>query len=711
MPNLHITVVDKKATYNTRDGVLVCENTDYKVIFTFDEEWSAHETKTARFIWNGAYHDVEFTGTECAIPKVSRTNALQVGVYAGELYTTTPALIPCLRSVLCETSKAQNEDVEAYRDRAEKAAESAEARAEAAKFFRDDAMNWARDAESSMRSAWEAADEAASYDARTKTYMEVTQGLMTDAVSIDSRISLNSKRISNLEAGIPAEDFVTDSSAAYVRDVPSNALPFAEIAEIGGVTRKCTNLIPFPYKFTSGETSGVSYTVSNDGGVTYTGTATAQINPYYVMGFLLKAGTYFLSGCPSGGSWETYQLFVQTEDYNTTIANDFGAGRRFTLEEDTYVNICFIVSKDATVSGLTVRPMLNTGDTALPYEPYFSGLRSAPVTEVVSEGVNLTTAQAVYKGAQRYEELVADGRNCIRFTSGASYETTPITFAPNTQYTVSFYAKGEDFGGATTGNTAFTFYYEDGTFSKVAIGQASPWMFISLTSTSGKTVKSVGVSANEYRAYVYIDTDTFMLNKGTTAQPYRPYIKRTLSIPEAVQALPDYGIGIPNTDYFNRIRWRYDEATDKWVREYVKQIEKIVLDGSSDEQWYLFRENQYGAFVYQTSLKSKQLAISDKFTFEYGAWGNKGVGYFSPNGNDVFFNTDKATVEEWKTHIAENPVTVFYALATPEITDISHLLPEDNLIGVEGGGSITMQNEYGYDVPATVTYQVEEATL
>ena len=56
-------------------------------------------------------------------------------------------------------------------------------------------------------------------------------------------------------------------------------------------------------------------------------------------------------------------------------------------------------------------------------------------------------------------------------------------------------------------------------------------------------------------------------------------------------------------------------------------------------------------------------------------------------------------------------VILYYALATPEITDISDILPEDNLLGVEGGGSITMQNEYGYDVPATVTYQVEEATL
>jgi hypothetical protein len=56
-------------------------------------------------------------------------------------------------------------------------------------------------------------------------------------------------------------------------------------------------------------------------------------------------------------------------------------------------------------------------------------------------------------------------------------------------------------------------------------------------------------------------------------------------------------------------------------------------------------------------------------------------------------------------------VNICFCTNKTEITDISHLLPEDNLLGVEGGGTITMQNEYGYDVPAKITYQIEEEAV
>ena len=44
------------------------------------------------------------------------------------------------------------------------------------------------------------------------------------------------------------------------------------------------------------------------------------------------------------------------------------------------------------------------------------------------------------------------------------------------------------------------------------------------------------------------------------------------------------------------------------------------------------------------------------------------------------------------------------SIAAPVITDISDLLTDDNYIPVEGGGTITMVNEYGYDVPSEITF-------
>ena len=101
MKNLHIAVDNKVATYLQRDGEIVCGNSDYQIVFTFDADWDAYDTKTARFIWNGKHMDVPFTGNECQVPIIKNTDEVKVGVYAGDIFTTTPATIPCKRSILC----------------------------------------------------------------------------------------------------------------------------------------------------------------------------------------------------------------------------------------------------------------------------------------------------------------------------------------------------------------------------------------------------------------------------------------------------------------------------------------------------------------------------------------------------------------------------------------------------------------------------------
>ncbi len=102
MKILHITVTEKKAIYRERDGEIVCGNSDYIMEFAFDSEWASYETKTARFVWNGEYVDVIFTGDTCSVPIVRNTTLLSVGVYAGNLCTTTPAQIGCQKSILCD---------------------------------------------------------------------------------------------------------------------------------------------------------------------------------------------------------------------------------------------------------------------------------------------------------------------------------------------------------------------------------------------------------------------------------------------------------------------------------------------------------------------------------------------------------------------------------------------------------------------------------
>lgn len=86
---IDITVRDKIATH-VGDAYYVCGNSDFVVRFDFDEEWAALDVKTARFIReDGAYHDQVFSGNECPVPIISNTNNVRVGVFAGNLCTTT----------------------------------------------------------------------------------------------------------------------------------------------------------------------------------------------------------------------------------------------------------------------------------------------------------------------------------------------------------------------------------------------------------------------------------------------------------------------------------------------------------------------------------------------------------------------------------------------------------------------------------------------
>lgn len=101
MPVINISVENKIAE---ADGTLyVCGNSDFVAKFAFDAEWEAYETKTARFGYNNSYVDVVFTGNKCPVPIISGTYFFNIGVYAGNLHTTTPARVPCKKSILCDT--------------------------------------------------------------------------------------------------------------------------------------------------------------------------------------------------------------------------------------------------------------------------------------------------------------------------------------------------------------------------------------------------------------------------------------------------------------------------------------------------------------------------------------------------------------------------------------------------------------------------------
>jgi hypothetical protein len=112
MPQLIVKVQNKIA--KPLNDFIVCSNSDYTVKFYFDKEWDSQPIKTARFIWDNQYQDVVFEGDTCKIPVIDNATTLGIGVFAGSLKTTTPAIINCTKSVLSGLGRPSDPPEDVY---------------------------------------------------------------------------------------------------------------------------------------------------------------------------------------------------------------------------------------------------------------------------------------------------------------------------------------------------------------------------------------------------------------------------------------------------------------------------------------------------------------------------------------------------------------------------------------------------------------------
>jgi len=100
--NISISVTNRIARISGPQQI-ICGNSDYVAVFTFDAEWNDYADKTARFQYfrdgKFEYVDVTFTGSSCAMPVLTDIDRVEIGVFSGEIRTTTPAVVPCCRCV------------------------------------------------------------------------------------------------------------------------------------------------------------------------------------------------------------------------------------------------------------------------------------------------------------------------------------------------------------------------------------------------------------------------------------------------------------------------------------------------------------------------------------------------------------------------------------------------------------------------------------
>lgn len=307
------------------------------------------------------------------------------------------------------------------------------------------------------------------------------------------------------------------------------------VKKITGKTVKTTNLIPYPYGQSERHENGIDFVVNSDGTITVNGTATgtAQFYPLYrtpLSDIGLSVGQQYTLGALPASSYSSDEVRIVIQFYNASggVVDSFIASantsRTFTVPEGAVsCMIYFVTITGVTLSNYTFSPMLNEGSTALPYMPYFSGLKNAFIKEIVSTGRNLfgLTAEDFKNG-----EIFGEGKRVA------------LKLEPNTQYTLS-------------SNTPL---YSD--------NAASIWFNGPSTGTDGIWINQPRTTTTDENGELYItirttEIDTIfekywlMLNYGSSALPYEPYTQSVLSLPEAVE-LTEYDTAYPETGEIQR---------------------------------------------------------------------------------------------------------------------------------------------------------------
>ena len=514
---------------------------------------------------------------------------------------------------------------------------------------------------------------------------------------------------------------IIDDSTALIKTVPDNSVGHCYLNKLGGMSHKCNNLLPFPYLNGEMEINGVTFTPQEDGGVYVKGTASETAHAVYYLNMSLNLFSGYVGA--------NKNVMSSTKDgYCISKSGSGATSVGFASEKVGNKNHIYIIVAKGTSADGVVYPMINVGETALPFELYYEGLRDTKVTEIVSEGANLFDESQI-KYATTRNGVQADNwgvvEDGILISKMGIYNGTlqwqPFAMELDTgTYTISADCYVST-GGAPNLQVRFgvnTIVAGSSTIYANGVSNLSAYdtwerragiITITQKDTYYLALQSLGNSSQ----YSNMDVrfKNICITKGSMPTEYKPYVGTigTTVISEAIRNLDGYGKGT-STTYYNYI--------DFERKVFVQNTRRKVFDGT--EYWQNFNNaevanNPNGIATASILLGEKVREGSasilcshyDFYTVATQAEAVKEGVMTIASGYLVVRIKPYQTREEWQTYLAElyangNPFAIEYALATPIETPID--IP-DALIKVEGGGTLTFVNENEYNSPSIVTYQ------
>lgn len=326
-------------------------------------------------------------------------------------------------------------------------------------------------------------------------------------------------------------------------------------------------------------------------------------------------------------------------------------------------------------------------------------------SEVIDgEIVSVGTENVVVQGANLWDEVweigtisSSSGNNEGSAVTIYSENYTPII--PNSTYIFVYV------GSAKFENVKTRFYDHDK-------------KYIGYNDNNGQTVypnKSFITPSNAFYVRFTLPPDYGNVYKNDIALiagssgTYAPFHRNEYPIPEAIKALPGYGWSAGTAKNY----------VDYENKRYVQCVDSVDLGTLTftltNGRFFVHTSNSFDGLIKKPSSTTQYLnAICSQFTaIPYaGNWADHTVTcYVTENEKRILF-IDKSYTDATAFKQAMQGVIMYYELATPIVTDISDIIPDDFLrnIEVEAGGSVTFKNSndnYHIPVPSEEEYIVK----
>lgn len=516
-------------------------------------------------------------------------------------------------------------------------------------------------------------------------------------------------RVSSLES--LTLTYTEDTEKAYEKVVPTEVGKYALVNRIGGATEKAlltkNELDPntIEASYFGMELTDAPITINADGSI--------SVEALYEKGL----GVLLTISMPTTGKY----YYLIEGDTDAIVVNPWGA--RIDVEchlpyyedlgdyaESAYFTLKIMVCKyeDSDTTEFTEAP------EGTVFEPYYEGFRHADVERVDSIGANLFN-EAIFEQSSAVSKVVYNGEECYKVVpSSMNLVTLPLNIKAGEKFWLNFgmaYPNGADiyvslvFADNTTSNV----------YGKTDTNSTENFINCTFANTYSKDI--VGLVIKTYGAGVHslYYIKNFMINIGSNYLPYKPYRSEpidSITMPEAVRNLDGYGKGVNDT-YYNYIEFKDDKVY------YHRTCQELVFNGT--EKWVVSDTKTEGIKrnFFQLPYQSNNIdvtAITPSVCTHYDVTTalntfnrNQGVSVVENKLHIYDENYNTSDISLWKAHVADlyasgNPLTVIYALATEEVTDITDLFTEDNSIEVEQGGVLRFANENKLAVPNTIAY-------